>query len=338
MKKVPVLRVDGLSKTFRIRSSVVRAADTVSLEIAKGETLAVVGESGSGKTTLANMILGIERPDDGAIYLDGTPVPPHRDRAFKRRVGLVQQNPYSALNPRKPIRQIVGLPLAIHGIAERRARRSAVLRLLEQVGIPAALAERRPLALSGGQRQRVAIARALSTGPELLVLDEPTASLDVSVQAHILELLKDLQQRLELTYLFITHDLSVVRVLATHVAVMYRGRVVETGPVEAIFTAPRHRYTNLLLASIPTVSAEDDRCKPDWPWDHVTESAAQDDGTGCAFRARCPFAIGRCATERPELNAERHGFACFNPAPDPAGSAAQEPATGATPEAAQPGT
>ncbi len=311
----PFLRLDRLSKRFEVAAAVVLAVDRVSLDVVRGRTLAIVGESGSGKSTLAHMILGIATPSGGELFLEGRPLPTARDRTLRRRIGFVQQNPYSALNPRKNVRQAVELPLIVHGIGNARDRRRSVDALLERVGLNRGFADRRPSALSGGQRQRVVIARALATSPELLVLDEPTSSLDVSVQARILALLRELQRDLGLTYLFITHDLGVVRVMADEVAVMYRGRVVERGPVAALFGAPRHRYTNLLLASIPTATAEDDAVKPDWSWDAAPQDAPPAE-TGCAFRLRCPFAVAHCAGESPELIADGadHLHACFVPA------------------------
>ena len=315
MNAPPFLRLEQVSKQFEVAGAAVLAVDRVSLDVARGRTLAIVGESGSGKSTLAHMILGIATPTGGELFLDGRALPMARDRTLRRRIGFVQQNPYSALNPRKSVRQAIELPLIVHGIGNARERRQRVDALLERTGLNRAFADRRPSALSGGQRQRVVIARALATSPELLILDEPTSSLDVSVQARILALLCELQRDLGLTYLFITHDLGVVRVMADEVAVMYRGRVVERGPVAALFDAPRHRYANLLLASIPTATADDDAVKPDWSWDAAPQDAPPAD-TGCAFRLRCPFAIARCAAETPELIADGadHFHACFAPA------------------------
>ena len=315
MTAQPFLRLDRVSKQFDVAGASVLAVDRVSLDVARGRTLAIVGESGSGKSTLGHMILGIEAPGGGELFLDGQPLPARRNRALRRQLGFVQQNPYSALNPRKSVRQAIELPLKVHGIGNGRERRRRVDELLERVGLQRGFAERRPTALSGGQRQRVVIARALAASPDLIILDEPTSSLDVSVQARILALLRGLQRELGLTYLFITHDLGVVRVMADEVAVMYRGRIVERAPVGALFAAPRHRYTNLLLASIPTASEADDAVKPNWPWDSAPQDTIAAD-SGCAFRLRCPFALARCASETPELVADgaEHLYACFAPA------------------------
>ena len=309
----PLLQIREAAKTFHVGSSEVKALKGVNLSVGKGETVAIVGESGSGKTTLANLILGIEKPSAGEIVLAGRPLSGRRSKADRRQIGLVQQNPYSTHNPRKSIGQAIGLPLSVHNVCRRSERRRRIGELLEKVGLHPELQDRRPLALSGGQRQRVAIARALATDPELLVLDEPTSSLDVSVQAHILRLLKDLQEELGLTYLFITHDLSVVRVLASRVIVMYRGLVVEEGAVADVFSGPRHRYTQQLLASIPTVSAEDDRLKPDWSWEADVDSTEVAE-EGCPFRPRCPFALPACAAGTPVLAGPKHHLhACLNP-------------------------
>lgn len=317
MTDSPLLRIKRTTKRFVMAKTDIVAVDDVSLDLFRGETLAIVGESGSGKTTLAHLILGSDTADTGTILLQGERLEKRRPRSLRKRIALVQQNPYSSLNPRKSVRQAIELPLIVHGFGNRRERYERVIDLLRLVGLPPEFAVARPLSLSGGQRQRVAIARALATGPDLLVLDEPTSSLDVSVQAHILRLLRDLQQKLNLTYIFITHDLSVVRVIASRVAVLYRGRLVETAPVKQLFDAPRHRYTNMLLASIPTVSAEDDCLKPEWPWNEMPATVAT--GTaGCGFVPRCPFRIPRCSGEQPELMPAGvgHTHACFAPASD----------------------
>jgi peptide/nickel transport system ATP-binding protein/oligopeptide transport system ATP-binding protein len=313
------LEISDLGRVFKVGHNQVKALDGVSITVAKGDTLAVVGESGSGKTTLANILLGIDAATRGQVRLHGEELPKKRSGALLRKIGLVQQNPYTTLNPRKSIGQSVALPLAVHRIGRRTDRRDHVMMLLERVGLRPDLQDRKPLALSGGQRQRVAIARALTTQPEILVLDEPTSALDVSVQAHILHLLRDLQREFGLTYVFITHDLSVVRVLANRVAVMYRGRIVEEGPVEKVFFSPRHRYTQQLLASIPTVSEEDDRLKPDWPVDAGLDRTSVFVSEGCPFRPRCPFSIADCAATEPVLRPDAsdthvgHLHSCLNP-------------------------
>lgn len=306
------MRLDQLTKHFAIGATTIVAVNQVSLDVAQGRTLAIVGESGSGKSTLAHLILGLEMPTSGRILLGSRTIEGARNRELRKRFGFVQQNPYNALNPRKTVRQAIELPLTVHNMGNRHARRRRVEELMDLTGLPLSLADRLPASLSGGQRQRVVIARALATHPDVLILDEPTSSLDVSVQARILLLLQRLQRELGLTYLFITHDLAVVRAMADDIAVMFRGRVVEHASADVLFAAPRHPYTNLLLASIPTISSEDDLARPDWPWDTAMQDTRAAE-SGCAFRLRCPRAQARCITEVPQLSLDgvTHWYACF---------------------------
>ena len=311
----PLLELRGLAKTYRVEEARIEALRGVDLAIGRGEIVAVVGESGSGKTTLGNLVLGIEPPTAGTIELEGTPIPPDRSRALRRKLQLVPQNPLSALNPKRTIFQSVSLPLAVHDLVARPHRRARVAELLETVGLPPDCMDRHPRVLSGGQRQRVALARALAAEPDAIVLDEPTSALDVSVQARILGLLEDLQQRHRLSYIFITHDLGVVRTLAHRVAVLFRGLIVEMGPTRSVFADPRHRYTQMLLSSVPVVTEEEERMKPDWPWDR--ELVGRDDHVvaGCRFRLRCPYAVEPCASIEPPLaeQAPAHFVRCHNP-------------------------
>ncbi|MFI8524239.1 dipeptide ABC transporter ATP-binding protein [Promicromonospora sukumoe] len=245
-----LLEVRGLVKEFRLgRRERLRAVDDVSFAVPRGSAFALVGESGSGKSTTARLVLGLERPDAGAVELDGVPV--GDDRVTRRRTQLVHQDPYSSLDPRFTVAAVVEEPLRAHRVGDRAERRDRVAQLLEQVHLSPDLARRRPAELSGGQRQRVAIARALALDPELLVLDEPTSALDVSVQARVLDLLARLRAERGLTYLFISHDLAVVRQVADHVGVLSGGRLVETGPVARVFDHPAHDYTAELIAAIP---------------------------------------------------------------------------------------
>jgi ABC-type glutathione transport system ATPase component len=254
----PLLSIRSVSKIFRSSGREVRAVDDVSIDTQAGECLAIVGESGSGKSTIANMILGVYPPSAGSILLRGAELPTRRDLSHRRAIQLVQQNPLSSLNPKRSVGASLGLALAVHGIGGNKAGRSEeVGRLLEEVGLPAAFAGRPPSALSGGQRQRVAIARALACQSEVVVLDEPTSALDVLVQARVLRLLDDLRRKRGLTYLFITHDLSVVRNIADRVAVFEKGRLVELNRTDAIFNAPDHPYTRRLIGAVPVVTGEE---------------------------------------------------------------------------------
>ena len=304
----------GVSKRYRIGARHVQALSQVSLRAAAGETLAVVGESGSGKSTLGRILLGVEAPDQGAVRIDAEPLPAPPPRPLRRRLQLVQQNPLSTLNPRRTVGQSVALPLEVHGLASRSGRRDRVRALLDLVGLPDDAIDRYPSALSGGQRQRAALARALAAEPDLIVLDEPTSALDVSVQARVLHLLIELQARLHLTYIFITHDLAVVRNVAQRVVVLYRGRLVESGPTAAVFARPRHRYTAMLLSSIPVVSDAEEALKPAWPSDPGA-LATEADGPGCPFAPRCPFALDVCRHTPPPLVSDdgAHFHACYNP-------------------------
>ena len=310
-----LLAIKGLSKAYHVRDTEVLALRDVNLTVYRGECLAVVGESGSGKTTLGKLVLGIEAPSAGQMLFAGQPLPPKRDRALCRRLQFVQQNPMSALNPKRTIFNSVSLPLAVHGIGAASERRERVAALLELVGMSADYMDRYPGTLSGGQRQRVALARALAAEPDCIVLDEPTSSLDVSVQARVLELLTGLQSRLNLTYIFITHDLSVVRNVAHRVVVLYRGRVVEAGETTAVFQRPRHRYTQMLLSSIPVVSAAEEKLKPEWPWDRDIAAGEKVAAEGCPFSPRCPYTVEACRSDVPPFTtaAPGQGHACHQP-------------------------
>ena len=250
------IEVRSLSKTFTVGARTVRAVDDISFSVRRGSTHALVGESGSGKTTAARLLLGLEQPDAGEIMIGDQSVRAHSRgqwRTLRRHLQLVYQNPFTSLDPTWRLERIVREPLDRYRVGGKAERADRVKEVLDAVGLPESLLRRRPTHLSGGQRQRVAIARALVLRPDVVVLDEPTSALDVTVQAGIIELLFRLQRELGLTYLFVSHDLSLVRQLADTVSVLQGGRVVEDGPVQEIFTRPRHRYTEALLDAIPAL-------------------------------------------------------------------------------------
>jgi peptide/nickel transport system ATP-binding protein len=297
-----LVEIDNLRRTFTVRRSLfapavpLHAVDGVSLTVAKGEVLGIVGESGCGKSTLARMILGLIPPSAGTISLGGRALRRIPRRELARRMQPVFQDPYSSLNPRRRIADIVRLPLDVQGTGTARERQARAIGALDRVGLPARYAGNYPSQLSGGQRQRVAIARALVTEPEIVVCDEPTSALDVSVQSQILNLLMDLRRDLGLTYVFISHNLAVVEHLATRVAVMYLGRVVELAPTREIFSHPRHPYTQALLASVLTPV-------PGLGIPDAGLGAAPPDPlnvpSGCPFHPRCPKAFAPCAGVAP---------------------------------------
>ena len=256
----PLLTVERVGMRFRSAGQDVRAVSDVSIDVRPGECHAIIGESGSGKSTLAGVILGLIEPTTGLIRFKGAVVSGRRrPLALKRAIQLIQQNPRSALNSRRTVGQSVRLPLDVHAIGKRSLRDERVAELLREVGLPADYAKRTPRALSGGERQRVAIARALACEPELVVLDEPTSALDVLVQARVLQLLTRIRRERGLAYLFITHDLAVVRGIADRVSVLEKGELVETGSTREIFDSPRTTYTRRLLGSIPVVTEEEAR-------------------------------------------------------------------------------
>ncbi len=250
-----LLSIRGLSKTFQAGRSRVDAVRDVSLDVDEGECLAVVGESGSGKTTLANMVLGIIAPTSGEIFLEGVALSSRRSRLQRKSIQLVQQNPLSALNPKRSVGASIRLGLDACRIGPRAERWAAVENALADVGLSGSMRHRAPSALSGGQLQRVGIARALACRPRIVVLDEPTSALDVLVQARVLRLLNDLRAKMRLTYVFITHDLAVVRNVADRVAVFRSGRLIELGETERVFTQPQESYTRRLIGAVPVVDA-----------------------------------------------------------------------------------
>ncbi len=278
-----------------------RAVDEVSFAIPRGTTLSLVGESGCGKSTVARLAVGIYPPSAGEIRFEGQPLSSARAQpALRRRMNMIFQDPYASLNPRWRVRDIVAEPLRAFSILPNEAAvRERVGALLTQVGLSAADGEKYPHEFSGGQRQRISIARALSSEPDFLVCDEPTSALDVSVQAQILNLMRELQERMRLTYLFISHNLAVVRHMSDQLGVMYLGRIVEHGPGEAIFTQPRHPYTRLLLDAIPDLATAGEAAQVRTVVSGEVPSPIAPP-PGCTFHPRCPLANDRCRVERPE--------------------------------------
>jgi oligopeptide transport system ATP-binding protein len=316
----PLVVVEHLSRHFQLGSRrsgrVVKAVDDVSLVLNRGETVGLVGESGSGKSTLARLLLRLDEPTAGSVHFDSTDLygTSKRDlRRLRREMQIVFQDPYASLNKRKTVEQIVSFPLVVHDRSlSRGQRRARVAELLELVGLRPDHASAFPRQLSGGQCQRVSIARALALHPKLVVLDEAVSAVDVSIQAQILNLLRELQDRLDLTYLFVTHDLAVVRYMADTIAVMYLGRIVEQAPRDMLFASPQHPYTHALLASIPPAPGEVQREQI-----VLREAPASDTlPSGCRFHPRCPLGERElCRTVDPPLQATAtgHTVACHFP-------------------------
>jgi oligopeptide/dipeptide ABC transporter ATP-binding protein len=319
----PILRVENLVKHFEVggglfggRPAVVKAVDGVSFEIGRGETLGLVGESGCGKTTTGRCILRLEPPTGGRVIFEGRDMSTLSDaelRGMRRRMQVIFQDPYSSLNPRMTVGQIIAEPLAVHRIVPDRAARAArVQDLLRHAGLLPAMARRYPHELSGGQRQRVGIARALAMEPTLIICDEPVSALDVSIQAQIINLLEELQAEFELTYLFVAHDLSVVRHISDRVAVMYLGKIVEITDRKSLYEDPLHPYTKALLSAVPIPDPVVEARR-----EHVVLGgevpSPLNPPSGCVFHPRCPIAVAECRTTVPELRQIRpgHRAACI---------------------------
>jgi oligopeptide transport system ATP-binding protein len=322
--KQPLLEVKNLEMYFPINSGLifqhkvgdVKAVDGVSFSILPGETLGLVGESGSGKTTIGRSIIQLNRPTAGEIWLDGVDLctlEGNKLRAMRRRMQMVFQDPYSSLNPRMTIGSIVGEPLIVHNMAKgKKEVREQVAELLHVVGLNPSMVDRYPHEFSGGQRQRIGIARAISVHPDLIVADEPVSALDVSIQAQLINLLEDIQEQFGLTFLFIAHDLSVVRHMSEHIAVMYLGKIMEMSERKELFENPQHPYTKALLSAVPVPN----------PRTELTRERVVLQGnipspinapSGCVFNTRCPIATDECKVEIPVLKeyAPGHWAACI---------------------------
>jgi oligopeptide transport system ATP-binding protein len=322
--KQPLLEVNNLEMYFPINSGLifqhkvgdVKAVDGVSFSILPGETLGLVGESGSGKTTIGRSIIQLNRPTAGEIWLDGVDLCTLKGsklRAMRRRMQMVFQDPYSSLNPRMTIGSIVGEPLIVHNMAKgKKEVREQVAELLHVVGLNPSMVDRYPHEFSGGQRQRIGIARAISVHPDLIVADEPVSALDVSIQAQLINLLEDIQEQFGLTFLFIAHDLSVVRHMSEHIAVMYLGKIMEMSERKELFENPQHPYTKALLSAVPVPN----------PRTELTRERVVLQGSipspinapsGCVFNTRCPIATDECKVEIPVLKeyAPGHWAACI---------------------------
>ncbi|MCK1668910.1 dipeptide ABC transporter ATP-binding protein [Bradyrhizobium sp. 153] len=303
-----LLRVSDLTLHFKIYRGVfgrevgaIRALDGVNLEVRRGRTLGLVGESGCGKSTTGRVILRLHEPTGGRIVFDGediTRMQGNRLRRIRPRMQMIFQDPQACLNPRMTVGSIIAEPLNEHGALSARDKQKRIHELLESVGLNPRFANRYPHEFSGGQRQRIGIARALALNPDFIVCDEPIAALDVSIQAQVVNLLKDLQDQLSLTYLFISHDLSMVRHLCDDVAVMYLGKVVERGPRDSIYKDPLHPYTKALLSAVPVPDPQVERARQ-----HVIlmgdVPSPANPPSGCRFRTRCPVSFDRCAKEEP---------------------------------------
>ena len=319
----PLLDVRGLRMHFAVTEGIVarrkvgevKAVDGIDFTMQRGETLGLVGESGCGKTTTGRCILRLERPTEGAIIYDGTDIATleQRDlRAWRRRIQVVFQDPYSSLNPRMKVGEIIGEPMKVHGIVPNTAKRTARVReLLHVCGLNPRFADRYPHEMSGGQRQRVGIARALALEPEFIVCDEAVSALDVSIQAQVINLLEDLREQFDLTYLFIAHDLSVVRHICHRVAVMYLGRIVELADADELFGNPLHPYTQALLAAVPVPDPTVETARNFRPVQGEVPSPINPP-SGCVFHPRCPTAVAGCREARPVMRELRpdHYVAC----------------------------
>jgi peptide/nickel transport system ATP-binding protein len=304
-----ILEARGLKKYFPVTAAaqknlMVKAIDGIDFEIRPGETLGLVGESGSGKSTTAFTVIGLYAASAGEIRFKGQDISAgarKRSLEIKRDIQMVFQDPGTSLNPQRSVEQILSLPLSIHGMIRRRGKQEQLLELLDAVELPGECLYKYPASLGGGEKQMLAIARAIATNPSMIVLDEPTSSLDVSVQAKIINMLLRIQRQKNLSYLFITHDLSLMRNMATRVAIMYLGKIAEIAPADVFFREPLHPYTQMLLSAIPVVSSEEEALKPRSVHSQGEIPSPVNVPEGCSFNTRCPFAEGRCFTGDPAM-------------------------------------
>ena len=314
-----LLAVTELKKHFPVKAGVLqrtvgqlKAVDGVSFRIARGETFSLVGESGCGKSTTGRVIAGLYRPTAGRIVFDGAELDPaaQRTKAFRRQVQMIFQDPFSSLNPRKTVAAILEAPFEVHGLYDRAERKARIAELLARVSLDPSLQNRYPHEFSGGQRQRIGIARALALSPKLIVADEPVSALDVSIQSQVLNIFEDLQDELGLTYLFISHDLAVVKHISDHVGVMYLGRLMEVARKRQLYAAPRHPYTRALLSAVPRSHPK--RAAPERILLEGELPSAVEPPSGCVFRTRCPAVMPRCAVEVPAMREVEpgHSVAC----------------------------
>lgn len=322
-KKEALVEIQHIKKYFPIKGGIlkrtvghVKAVDDVTLSVMKGETLGIVGESGSGKSTLGRVILRLLEPTEGKILFEKNDIShlgSRKMRAYRKNMQIVFQDPFASLNSKMSVGELVEEPLLVQTPATKAERKEIAIELLEKVGLRASDRDKYPHEFSGGQRQRISIARALALNPKFIICDEPVSALDVSIQAQVLNLMKDLQDELGLTYLFIAHDLSVVKHISDRVAVMYLGRIAEIAPKSAIYEHPLHPYTKALLSSIPVVDTEENnRNKKEKMKLQGDLPSPANPPSGCTFRTRCPLAHERCTVERPELKEidDGHFVAC----------------------------
>jgi len=315
MSAEEIMIVKGLKKYFKTTRGIVKAVDDVSFSVMKNETFGLVGESGSGKSTVGHVVMGIYGPTAGSITFMGNDISMgvgRRAKELKKRLQIVFQDPASSLNPRRTIGQILELPLRVHRLAPEGKYRERVLEIMDLIELPREFAERYPGEQGGGEKQAVAIGRALATGPTFIVLDEPTSALDVSIQAKIINMLMKFQKEFDLSYLFITHNLSLMRNVAQRVGIMYLGKIVELAGTPEFFSNPLHPYTKMLLSAVPVITPEEEKLKPEKVTSTGEISGALNVPPGCSFHPRCPFVMAVCSKVVPAQteNKKGHYVAC----------------------------